>query len=244
MRIIDVHGHYGTWPFAIQAHDANGMLRLMDCHGIERVVLSSAEAIVYDMRSGNARMADAIEGQDRILGWVVANPNFVDASCEEMDRYLARPQFVGMKVHPAYARTEVSDSKMAALFDEIAKWNVPVEVHTYSAAAARQVLELGRAHPDMPIIMAHAGASEYEAAAWCAAQVDNLFLEFCCSYAGRGRVRRAIEIAGIERIVFGSDIDLLSPAFSLGMFDDAALSDDEARMAFSGNAERILARGA
>jgi len=53
-------------------------------------------------------------------------------------------------------------------------------------------------------------------------------------------VRRAIEIAGIERIVFGSDMDLLSPAFTLGMFEDAALSPEEAGPAFSGNAKRIL----
>jgi len=213
---------------------------LMDRHGIGRLVLSSAEAIVYDMDSGNRRLAEAIEGRGRLFGWVLANPNFLEASCEEMDRYLQRDNFVGVKIHPSYSRTEIGDPKMAALFEEIAKRNVPVEIHTYSAGAAQQVLEYGRRHPHMPIVMAHAGALEYEGAARCAAEVDNLFLEFCCSHALRRRVRRAIEIAGIERVVFGSDIDLLSPAFTLGMFEDATLSEDEARAAFSGNAERIF----
>ncbi len=80
MQIIDIHTHYGRWPFPVQANDAAGLLRLMDRHGIERAVMSSAEAIVYDMRSGNARMAEAIRGQDRIFGWVVANPNFLSSS--------------------------------------------------------------------------------------------------------------------------------------------------------------------
>jgi len=240
MQIIDIHTHYGRWPFPVQANDAAGLLRLMDRHGIERAVMSSAEAIVYDMRSGNARMAEAIRGQDRIFGWVVANPNFLEQSCAEMDRYLAQENFVGVKIHPHYARTGYSDPSMVALFDEIAKRKVPVEIHCYSGQASREMLDMARRHPEMPIILGHAGALDYEIAAECASEVDNLFLEFCCSYALRGRVRRAIEIAGIERIVFGSDMDLLSPAFTLGMFEDAALSPEEAGPAFSGNAKRIL----
>jgi predicted TIM-barrel fold metal-dependent hydrolase len=244
MGIIDVHGHYGRWPFPIAAADADGLLRLMDRHGIERVVLSSAEAIVYDMASGNARMAKAIASRDRLFGWVVVNPHFLQASRRELERYLVSDNFVGAKIHPAYCGTSIGDPKMGALLDAIAEHRARVEIHTYSAAAAREALEHARRQPHMPIIMAHAGATEHEGAARCAAEVDNLFLEFCCSHALRGRVRSAIQIAGGERVVFGSDLDLLSPAFTLGMFHDAGLSDDEARAAFRGNAERIFGWGA
>ncbi|MFP3905311.1 MAG: amidohydrolase family protein, partial [Armatimonadota bacterium] len=95
-------------------------------------------------------------------------------------------------------------------------------------------------HPDLNIIPAHAAHTDYIAAARVAAAHDNIYLDFCCEWPGSGKIRRAIEICGAEKIVFGTDMDLLEPSFTRGMFEEAGLSGDEQRLIYRTNAMRLL----
>ena len=53
-------------------------------------------------------------------------------------------------------------------------------------------------------------------------------------------LRRAIDTVGADRIVFGTDMDLIVPAFALGIYQDADLSPEEDRLIMAENARRIL----
>jgi predicted TIM-barrel fold metal-dependent hydrolase len=53
-------------------------------------------------------------------------------------------------------------------------------------------------------------------------------------------VRDAIRTAGLEKILFGSDLDLLTPAFALGMYEGAELSDTEKQAIYHDNAARLF----
>lgn len=58
MPIIDVHAHWGPWPYhrddaanaanAESAESADTNLRLMDRYGIDVQIVSAAEAVTYD----------------------------------------------------------------------------------------------------------------------------------------------------------------------------------------------------
>ena len=241
MAIIDVHAHMGKWNFPIPGSGGiDLLLRLCDRYDIRWAAVSSTEAIVYDMRRGNERLAEAIAGTDRLLGYVYCNPNFIDASCEEMDKYLPLPEFVGVKIHPSYAATPISSPKMHELIDEVARRTKLVKIHTYSAADATAMAELAKRHPDVNFIMAHACALASREAAEVAQTHRNLFLDFCCSHAIRGRIETALAICGPEQIVFGSDMDLIDPAFTLGMFEDARLDERQRQLVFWDNAAKLL----
>lgn len=60
------------------------------------------------------------------------------------------------------------------------------------------------------------------------------------SYAGRGNVRRTIDAVSKERIVFGTDLDLIVPAFALGIYYEADLSPKEYRLIMAEKSRRIL----
>ena len=127
MRPIDVHAHYGKWPFPIPERDAEGLLRLMDESGIETCLLSSALAIVYDMREGNRRLAEAIRPcHPRLRGYVTVNANYLTESCEEMHRYLDGERFVGVKIHPSYQGRAAASAENLRLVEEVAKRRRPL----------------------------------------------------------------------------------------------------------------------
>ena len=241
MEIIDVHAHFGVWNFPIPCSGTlDNLLRLCDRYGIRWAVASSTEAIVYDMQRGNAMIADAFADTDRLLAYVVCNPNFVELSCEEMDAYLPLNHFVGVKIHPSYSGVPISSPQMLVLLDEVARRTELVEIHTYSAADAIAMREVAARYPHVNFIMAHACALDSAAAADAACVHRNLYLEFCCSHAVRGRVEYAVATCGADQIVFGSDMDLIEPAFTMGMFQDAGLSDAQREAIFRHNAARLL----
>ncbi|MCX7599902.1 MAG: amidohydrolase [Armatimonadetes bacterium] len=240
MTKVDVHGHLGWWWFPIPGGDLSTLLCLCDRYDIRHLLCSSAEAIVYDMRRGNEALARAIAGQDRILGYVVCHPRFLEASCQEMDTYLPEKEFVGVKIHPYYAATPLNHSAMTELVDEVAKRTNLVQIHTYSAADAAAMADLAARHPHVNFIMAHACAADSWAAADAATRHRNLYLDFCCSDASIGRVEYALATCGAEQIVFGSDMDLLDPAFTLGMFLDSGADDAQLQLMLYDNAARLL----
>ncbi len=241
MALIDVHCHLGAWNFPIPGRGTvDSLLRLCDRYDIRWAICSSTQAIVYDMVRGNAWMAEQIARTDRLLGYVVCDPNDIEASVREMEAYLPTDKFVGIKIHPSYARCDPSHPRMAELFAEIARRARAVLIHTFSAQAARAVAEYARRYPDLQIILAHAGGPQTEGAAAAVAGLPNVYLDFCCSHSFRGRLERALELVGPTQLVYGSDMDLLDPAFTLGMFEDAGLTDEQKRMAYWDNAARIF----
>jgi predicted TIM-barrel fold metal-dependent hydrolase len=240
MAMIDVHAHIGRWPFPIGGDSLANVLGLMEQFDIERAILSSAKAIVYDMQEGNAELAEVLARHDSLLGYVYANPNYLEQSCAEMDRYLSQDRFVGVKIHSTYSRRTIGSEHVSALIAEVARRRVPLLIHTYSAADAANIAVEAKRHPRLPMILAHACAQAWRESAEAAAECPNLYLEFCCSHAERGKVEHALRTCGPRQIVFGTDLDLLSPAFTLGMFQGAGLTPDEESLVFRENAQRIL----
>ena len=242
MPIIDVHCHYGMWEFPIPGcGTVDNLLRLCERYDIRYALTSSSEAIVYDMRRGNEALAEALAADERLLGYVYCHPRHLEASCREMETYLPLPQFVGVKIHPSYAQTPLGAAQMDELMAEVAKRAKLALVHTFSAADAAAMDKIAERFPELNIIMAHACGPHSAAAADVAANHPNLYLDFCCSHAIRGRVEYALSRVGTRQIVFGSDMDLLDPAFTMGMFEEASLSREQREEIFFGNAARLLA---
>lgn len=239
MAIIDVHAHFGEWPFPARALDAPGMLALMDRHGIARAIFSSVLAIVYDMEEGNRRLAETLKASERLFGYVVLNPNFPERSRREMDRYFDHPAFVGAKLHASYSRSPIGSERTQRLIAEVAARGKPLLLHTWGAADIAAVAATTAAEGP-PVIMGHAGADAWREGIRAAAENPRLYLDFCSSYAERDKIAQALAGAGAEKIVFGSDMDLIAPSFTLAMFEDTPMSDSQRDAICAANARRIF----
>jgi len=237
--LIDCHCHWGKLPFPMVQRDIDALWANFQRFGADIAVMSSAEAIEYDMEHGNADMAAHIEGRAQFYGLVVINANYMDESFEEMRKYLPRDNFVGVKAHPEYTHVPLGRPEWDELAAAVAGYGVPLKFHTWVGDPG-PLLEMARKHPDLTIVMGHNCGFDWRKAAQAAAQVDNLVMEFCSSWPDRHKVRDSIDIAGPEKAVFGSDIDLISPAFTMGLFEEADLSEDEKELVFWKNACRVF----
>jgi len=241
MTRIDLHAHIGVWPFPAPAGDpVERLLRFCDREEIEFAVCSSGLALYCDMEAGNAELAEALDQDARLLGYVYVNANWLDRSVAELERYLGSRKFVGAKIHPRMSAVPEDAPMMADLIAAVAERTRLLLMHTVDRNSVRVMGRHAARHPDLSIILAHAANTDSDEAARVAAEHRNVFLDFASEWPGAGRVRRAIDICGPEQIVYGTDMDLLDPAYVRGMFEAADLSADEARVIYRDNAARIL----
>jgi predicted TIM-barrel fold metal-dependent hydrolase len=234
--IIDIHAHLGTWRFPILTEGATTMLDYARRYNLEKIIISSALGIVYDMAEGNRELKDLIDPHPELLGYVVTNPNYVEESAAEMDHYYRFPNFVGAKIHAEYSATATAAERMACLFAEIAKRGRPVKIHNAGPGWLPALRDLARRYPDLPIILAHGGDMETPA---FIREESNIYLEYCRSSSVRGLIREGLTQLGPKRLMFGSDQDLFDPGYALGTYHDAAFSPEEAEAVMYTNAIRL-----
>ncbi len=241
MKKIDVHGHHGFWSYPIPLADpTERLLRLCEREEVDYMACSSALALLYNMEEGNAELAEAFADHNPLLGYVYVNANFLAESVAEMERYLPLDYFVGVKIHPRLSGVAENARRMQELVAEVAKRSSVLLMHTVDQNAARQMGRYAEQYPGLNIILGHSGHTDSDAAAQVAKDRPNVYLDFCCEWPGAGKIERAIGICGVEKIVFGSDGDLLDPAFTLGMFAGAGLTEQQQRMALHDNAARLF----
>lgn len=236
MPVIDVHAHFGSWPFAIRGWDRNYTNGLLERYEIEKCIFSSSEAVVSNFMEGNRKLAEAIVDQPRMLGYVVVNPNYVEESVEEMRKYLPKPNFVGVKFHNAYSKQMINTPASKEILNSSRRYAKPVLSHTWGVDGVNALLEAAKEFKTLNFIMAHMGGNAWQYAIEIAEPILNIFLEPASSLCDRDKVRTAVERIGDRRFLFGSDLTLINPAAMLGMIHDADLRPAQK--------ERILYRNA
>lgn len=238
--IIDVHGHLGPWPFPMRNPDARCVRDLMGRWGISKTLLSHTKAIVNDFVEGNEELASAIDGSDDLFGYVTINPNYPEQSIRELDTYLGRPNFVGVKLHPAYARMSVDAPATRKLVARFASRKVPFLVHTWGPAEVAKIGKLAEEFPELPIIIGHGGADGWRDAIDVLKNTTNTYTEFCNSASDPVKVRTTVDEAGAGRVLFGTDAGLFDPAYCMGVYEEADLTPQEQRAILHDNAMRLF----
>jgi len=244
MKVLDVHAHYGRWPFPIASEGTGDILEIMGRYSIEKSVLSSSLAIVYDFTEGNAELAKAIEGVEGLYGYVVVNPNYVEASKGEIDRYMELPKFVGVKIHPAYSGRPLNYRGNFEILDYLAARHEgsAVLLHVWGGRSTlNEASELAKGFPRLRFLWGHMGGTDsWAEAAEMSLEHDNVWLEICSSTFHSDRLPGAVRIAGPGKVVFGSDFTLINPGIMLGSVRELDISDHEMGLILYGNAAGIF----
>ncbi|MGI6208729.1 MAG: amidohydrolase family protein, partial [Anaerolineae bacterium] len=93
---------------------------------------------------------------------------------------------------------------------------------------------------DMNFIIAHSGGGMWRTVVPILAQCPNAYMDLCSSIIDRGKARAVAEMVGVERIVFGSDMNLISPFWTIGMFEEGGFTEDELRLMYWENAKKVI----
>ena len=215
----------------------------MDRYGIRLCIVSSGLAVTYDFRRGNRQLADLLETEERLRGYVVVNPHYPDESLQEAERYLGRSGFVGIKIHPVYVQSAINSSASLRLLERLARFSVPLLVHTFSGEPAsdpRNLLDVAGRFPGTTFLMAHMAGPGWRQAIEVALEAPNVYLEICSGFADLDRLSGAVASVGAGRVVFGSDQTLHSPGFVLGLVYDSGFTEDQQRAILHDNAEKLF----
>ena len=177
--------------------------------GFEYVVCSAPVAYREDLDAGNRAMLDKIAARPRLLGSPVISPTHIEASVRWLDRCARDPKLGHVTWDPDNEGEAYGSERYMALWEEVAKRDVPVFWNAGSQDLERNVrwekklgympmirggsraeiemfLEVGRRHPDLQVIIGHGMGED---GVTVAGQNRNFYLEHSGSYPERGALR-------------------------------------------------------
>lgn len=240
--IIDVHAHCGRWYFPSNVTEPSQVSRLCDTFEINQIVFSSSLAILYDMVEGNRQTSLFVEEDERFHGYIYLNPSEPGASEYEISRYAENPSFVGVKMHPSYSGEQADSLNTMGLMRKLEK-KTKVLIHTWGQDGVRRVCNLATHFPELQFIMGHMGGTDvggWMAGIEGARDAPNTHLEICGSLLNHDRIAQAVRTIGPERILFGSDTTLISPAWSIGQVTGSDILEEEKRKILYENAALLF----
>jgi len=244
-NVIDTHVHLGGWNNAMAGSGkAKETIRDMDRCGVSAVVVTSLWSCFGDVAEGNRDVARACaEYPGRIYGYLTLDPKRPSEVTEQIAAYADNPAFVGIKLHGATHNVAITDPLCDPILSYAGEHDLPVLIHgNFIAEPWRTVCAK---HPRTRMIVAHVGgcgpdmAGGIELARLCR-EFDNLYFDIASSRSFYQFLEELIDLAGIDRILYGSDHPLFDFGFELGQVVHSSLSDRDKQRIVSGNAMRLF----
>jgi len=240
-RLFDCHTHLGCADPDGSCFDVDELLAALAVVDGRAVVFPLAEPDGY--RAANDRMlaaAQVVEG--RLVAFCRVDPH--DGDAREVERALARGA-AGIKLHPRAERFELGDPAVRRILAVANERRLPVIVHAGRGipSLGRDALELARAYPRAPLILAHAAIADL---GWIwreAAGQPNLFFDTAWWNTADQLALFALVPPG--QILFASDTPygrtIAAASVALRAALAAGLSGEQIAMVAGGQLERLLA---
>jgi len=246
---------YSNTKFKIA--DCEDLIAKMDQDGVDRSVLLNANWTSPEVcRETNDYIMESVSRYpDRMAGFCSLPPRAIDAATAELERCIKggikgvgemRPDFHGL------ARGD--EDMLDPVFDMMMRHRLMLMVHASEPVGHQYVgkekitpdiLErLIARFPDMTIICAHwgGGLPFYALMPEVAEALKNVYFDSSASpYLYKPEIfRHVADIAGADKILFGSDYPLMPPSRVLDQLRSLNLDEDVENMILSGNALRLL----
>lgn len=188
----------------------------------------------------------AVNGRDRFNGFfipgIAVHPKFVRESLEEIDQMYHREnvRLIGELVAYMMGYSSYNIPELDPVWDLAVQLGMVVNLHLSSLDDAKMLL---KNFPDMKLIIAHptADPAEYENRMRLVAKYPHAALDISGSGPNTwGMLRRGINWAGKEKLIFGTDFPLRNPGMYVAGVLYENLSDDENAAIFAGNFKRLM----
>ena len=237
--------------------DATGLIEAMDAAGVAQAVMCGWPwADPGHCREHNDYLAEAAAASEGRLAWLGTVSPAPLGAADEAERCLALgASGIGELNADAQGFDVAEPTVLADLAAVLVAAGKPLLLHASEPVGHRypgkgtatpdRLVSLLEAHPDLTIILAHwgGGLPFYELMPEIAELTRNVVYDTAASsYLYRpGIFRAVVEIAGADRVLWGSD----HPVLNMGRFlrrtrRDAALSDDELQAILGENARRVF----
>jgi uncharacterized protein len=152
-------------------------------------------------KPSNDIVATAIDRfPDRFLGWVALNP-MIPGSLEEVEYYLNKPSFIGVKAHPFMHGYSIKALDPVAAMCE--SKGLPMIIHLSSEPDSYKYLPEN--FPKLKLIYAHAGLPFWKKLWKYVKDQPNVFVDTSSDYLNPSIVKKAVESLGYRKVLYGCD---------------------------------------
>lgn len=245
--IIDMHAHLGkTWlawsPLFFQT--ASELNDYYAQFGVDKACINSFK-LSYVYMEGNTEVAAAVkEFPDRFIGFGIISPRYgsrkdVEA---EIDRCVLDLGFKGLKLHPSLNEYFADSPMVYPVVEKAIAYDIPILFHCWSDAysSPRNLANLAERYPEAKILMGHMGGDHWLDAIYVAAAHENLYLDTADSHGDLLVMHTAVQVAGADKVVFGSDVPSFNLPSELAKVQHAMIDEDAKKKILGENAARLL----
>ncbi|MGQ9494010.1 MAG: amidohydrolase family protein, partial [Anaerolineae bacterium] len=165
MRVIDSHCHLGVSKLSGLTITEADLLQAMDTYGVD-MALVMPHAVTDDPVAAHKAVAELCQKYpQRFRGVINLSPLWDEADYRrEATRYVRDLGFVALKLNPMQHLASPLMGNANKAFDTAEELGVPIIVHTGLGipwALPSLAIPQARRHPNLTIILAHAGYAIY-----------------------------------------------------------------------------------
>jgi uncharacterized protein len=241
--IIDMHMHIDDVPSLGWELSAATCIRSMD----EAEIDCAAVMTIVDLPGINPDamelIADACnQFPGRLYGFIRLHPWHRDEALKLLGRAVTELGFRGLKLHPVSTLAHPGGADTIALIRAAGELGVPTLFHCGDEplTTPQSIAPAAEACPDSKIILGHMGGYFHvDEAIDVAERYPNIILE-TSAMPYPAKIREAVDRIGPERVIFGSDGPVSSPALERQKIVIAGLTAEETRLVLGANAATLL----
>jgi uncharacterized protein len=253
---IDVNAYLGQFAFRrLRDNTADTFLRRMDALGIDRAVVSSANAITYrNPQPGNEDLAaDIGSHRDRLQAFAVINPAYAGWK-DDLKACHEELGMTGLRLYPAWHGYKLSDPVCRELVSEAADRRmivaIPQRVEDYRQRswlvdipdlALADVAALVESAPETKFLLLN-GLGYINSPLGRSGFAENYLIEISrLSAVLANEIGRLMDTIGADRLVLGTGMPFSYPEPALLKLDVLAASPGDKEKIAGENAARWLA---
>jgi len=240
--IIDIRAQIGTSRTWGAPSGPADLLKVMTKHNMAGCVVSSTLANSCDFQTGNRRIQQEVDKQPRFLGCAVANAAQTDASIADMHKYVGAKNFAGVILTSGVPGKHVRFDECSDILNAFRRFGKVIFLEAQNRDGVAAAKEIAERFPTIKFAMLSMGGADWLNGVAAAAKTVNLYLE-ASGDLNPNKIKHAYEAVGPNRLLFGSNWPYSDPALTIGLIEDADISDGDKKRIFELNAIKLFGYG-
>ncbi|KAB2951562.1 amidohydrolase family protein [Heliorestis acidaminivorans] len=247
--ILDGHAHlsptdYGNVDLYLKALQGTGITQsiivpggMMDVRKMTDYIVGRAK--VEKAEPNNDYVQQCCKQHENLLPFACLDPH-LSTALKDLEK-LRKKGFCGLKLSPLSHKFTFSSKALAAIVDWCGQVGWPVYSHVvYSpGAATSRYVTVAKNFPKTNFIVGHMGFGPADTEAVTAAiELPNFYLE--TSAANYLQIQEAVNKAGAEKVIFGSEFPLSHPVAELRKIEILPINDEQKELILGKNFLRLL----